>query len=136
MALHYELEIHRTAYDLLGEAVEAVRQMPRDLKPMLGRTITDGCLALDLDIRAANIAADKVPHLDRLLAHLSTIETCVRLCRDREYLTRRAYTNLITRTQQIGRQANGWKKQQLQHRSSELRRQNSEPHEGADRALF
>ena len=136
MALHTELAIHRDAFDLLGEAVEAVRQMPRDLKPMLGRVITDGCLGIDLDIRAANIAADKVQHLDRLLERLSTIETAVRLSRDRKYLTLKAYTQLITRTQQIGRQANGWKRQQLQHRGDAPRRQIHDHQGGHDRTLF
>lgn len=109
MALHTELDIYRSCYDLLGEAVDAVLQMRRDVKPVLGKSIVDGCFAIETHIRAANMAQDKEPHLLLLLERLSNIEIAVRLCRDRGFIRNPAYARLIQHTQHVGKQANGWR---------------------------
>lgn len=109
MALHSELEIYRTCFDLLGEAVEIVRNMRRDIKKALGDRILDACIELDLFVRRANIAADKEPFLLNLLERLEVIELLSRLCRDRGWIPIGHYAKLTQRTQSIGRQCNAWR---------------------------
>ena len=110
MALHHTLEIHRSCCDLLGEAVVIVLNMPRAVKNALGNKIIDGCIDLDLRIRAANMAQDKEPHLLQLLEGLEVIELVLRLCRDKKWISPRQYAALVEHTQSIGRQANGWRR--------------------------
>ena len=112
MALHTSTEIYAASFDLLGEAVNVILQMRRDAKALLGNKIIDGCIALDLHIRAANMADDKEPEILRLLERLEVIELVARTCRDRGYISPKAYTRLVDRTQSIGKQANGWRKSQ------------------------
>ena len=112
MGLHTELAIYRSCYDLLGVATEVIRNMRRDIKSALGLRIIDACIELELHIRRANMAAEKEPHLQLLLERLEVIELLVRLCRDRSYIPSAHYARVITRTQSIGKQANGWRKQQ------------------------
>lgn len=112
MALHTDTDIYRAIFDLAGEAVDVVLQMRRDVKPVLGRTILDNCLAMELDVRAANMAPNEArePHLLKLLERLATVETVVRMCRDKRFIQTPAYARLITHTQSVGKQANGWRK--------------------------
>jgi|SRR6185369_1223201 len=109
MALHSELEIYRSIFDLLGAAADVVRNMPRDIKKTLGERIIDACVALDLHLRDANMAEDKEPDLLKLLRQLEVIEILSRLCRDRRWMPVSHYARLTEFTQSIGRQCNGWR---------------------------
>ncbi len=44
MALHTDLEIHKVAEELLGLSLDLVRNIPRDLKQVVGAKIRDECL--------------------------------------------------------------------------------------------
>jgi hypothetical protein len=110
VALHTALDIYGTCYDLLGVAGDVVLNMRRDAKRVYGDKIIDACIELDVHIRGANMAHDKEPHLLRLLERLEVIELIVRVCRDRRYIATGQYAELVKRTQSIGKQANGWRK--------------------------
>jgi hypothetical protein len=110
MALHTETEIYAGCFELLGAAVDTIRNMRRDVKPILGKMIVEACVELDLWLRAANIAADKEPHLLKFLERLEVIEFLMRTCRDRNYVPVKAYAEIILRTQSIGKQVNGWRR--------------------------
>lgn len=112
MALHTETDIYRAIFDLAGEAADVILQMRRDVKPVFGKTIIDHCLAMELDIRAANMAPAEArePHLLKLLERIATVETVARICRDKRFIAVPAYARLVKHTQSVGRQANGWRK--------------------------
>jgi hypothetical protein len=112
VALHTETAIYRAIFDLTGEAAEVIRQMRRDIKPVFGRTIVENCLAMEIDVRAANMtsAEFREPHLQKLLERLASVETIVRVCRDKQYIKIPAYARLIAHTQSVGKQANGWRR--------------------------
>lgn len=109
MALHSELEIYRTCYELLGEAAEVVRSMRRDIKQTIGGRIIDACIELDLLVRDANMAQDKEPHLLALLRRLEVVELLTRVARDRRWIPVGHYAQLTQRTQTIGKQCNRWR---------------------------
>jgi hypothetical protein len=44
MALHTELQIHKGAEELLGITLNLVRNIPRDLKQVVGSKLRDECL--------------------------------------------------------------------------------------------
>lgn len=110
MALHTSLGIYAAAYDLLGVAVDAVKNMPRDAKPVVGSRIVDRCLEITTLIRRANRAGDKAPDLELLLERNDEIETLYRIAVERKLVSRGQYGTAILLTQSIGRQANGWRK--------------------------
>ncbi len=110
MALHTPLPIYQTSYDLLGVAGDVVLNMRRDAKKVYGDQIINGCIEVALHVRRANMAVDKEPFLLLLLERLEVIELVCRLCRDKGSIPTRHYAEIVQRTQSIGKQANGWRK--------------------------
>ena len=110
MALHTSLPIYKEAYDLLGHAIELARNLPRDLKKLIGDRFIDGCLKISDLIRQANIARNKSEILGELLAHLDELQLLLRCSRDRRYISTGQYAKAIEYTTSIGRQASGWRK--------------------------
>ncbi len=119
MALHSELEIYRTCYDLLGEAAEVVRSMRRDIKQTIGTRIIDACIELDLHVRDANMAENKEPHQLALLRRLEVIELLTRMSRDRKWIPIGHYAQLTKRTQSIGKQCNAWRRRNVEEDGSQ-----------------
>jgi hypothetical protein len=113
MALYTNLQIYKAATGLLDVATDYVKNMPRNIKPILGLQLSSLCVFLVLLIARVNAAHNKVPHLDELLERATEIEILLRLCRDKKYISTSQYARAIEYTTSVGKQANGWKKQQL-----------------------
>jgi hypothetical protein len=110
MAIHTELPIHKTAYDLMGVVVQAARNMPRDVKLLVGGKIRDELLEAFDSIYLANRAQDKVPHIDSVQRHILRAELLLRMSRDMRYISTSVYAEAVQRTQSIGKQATAWRK--------------------------
>ena len=110
MALHTDLGIHKTAYDLFDAVMDLVKQMPRDFKVPMGSKLRDECLEIITCIFRANSYRDKEPHLLVLIERLQVIELMLRLSRDKRLIATSHYANAIKLTNSIGKQANGWRK--------------------------
>jgi hypothetical protein len=112
MGLHTNLPIYKVSYDLIGVVVEAAKHMPRDVKRLLGEKLRDESIELALLIYDANVATDKKTPLSQLLRRAQTIEILLRVSRDKQYISTKAYATAVQLTDQIGKQANGWRKAQ------------------------
>lgn len=110
MALHSSLPIYKVAYDLLDVATDVTKNMPRDFKQSLGGKIRDHCIDIVTLIFRANVSTDKVPHLSDLLESVQTVELLLRLSKDKRFISVPQYAKAIELTNQVGRQANGWRK--------------------------
>jgi hypothetical protein len=114
-------EIYKAAKGLLNMATGYVKNLPRDIKPVLGPYLCKLCVELVLLISRANSAADKVPYLRDLLERVTEVETLLSLCRDLKFISITQYAEAIKFTTSVGKQANGWKK------ASEKQRQQQPP---------
>lgn len=110
MALHHQLPIYKLAYDLLSMAVEVTRNIPRDFKRLIGEKVREECVAMLVLIFRANVATNKVPHIQELLERLQVVELLLRLSKDKRFISVKQYATAVEVTEQIGRQATGWKK--------------------------
>jgi hypothetical protein len=110
MALHTELNIHKTARELFAVSIEASKDMRRDFKHILGTEIRKECVAIVLRIIRANAAEDKVPHIGQLLESVEVINTLMQACLDAKLISPAIYGKAIGLTTSIGRQAGGWRK--------------------------
>lgn len=110
MALHFELSIFKSTYELLSVCTELARRMPRDVKQLIGRSLLERCFHMTVLIQRANIARDKGPHIDLLLEEVQVIEVHVRLARDNRYIGVEWYGRAVELTTSIGKMASGWKK--------------------------
>lgn len=110
MASPTTLPIYGVAYDLFKEVTDSTRHMPRDFKLSLGGRIRDETLEIVTLIFRANAAMDKVPHLSELLERVDVVELLLRLARDMHFIPTKRYAAAIALTQQVGKQAGGWRK--------------------------
>lgn len=111
MALHHELPIYKDAYGLFSLVLKITRNFPRDVKQILGKSVLDECAKLMTLVFRANVARDKVPHIEELQERLQVVEQFLRASRDERFITPNQYANAIKFTDSIGRQSSGWKKQ-------------------------
>jgi hypothetical protein len=104
------LPIYKVAYDLFGVVTDAVRNMPRDVKQLVGSRVATEAMDIVTLIFRANAAANKVPHLSELLERLEVINLLLRLARDKRLISTKQYAAAIALTDQVGKQAGGWRK--------------------------
>lgn len=113
MALHTDLDIYKAAYELLGLVFDFVKNMRRDYKAPLGYKLRDECIELTTLICRANRARQKAPHIDSLIERTQVAEVLLRLSRDKELISTGQYARAIKLSTSVGKQAGGWRRQQL-----------------------
>lgn len=110
MALHTELEIHKGGEELLELSIGMVRNIPRDLKQVVGSKIRDECLQVLVLIGRANMSSHKVPHLNALLESIWMINYLLRALTNQGVIPKGQHAKAMRITASLGRQANAWKK--------------------------
>jgi hypothetical protein len=110
MALHIDLEIHKVAEELLGMSLDLVRNIPRDLKQVVGAKIRDECLQVLVLIGRTNMSRDKLPHLNLLLESIWMLNYLLRALTNKALISKGQHAKAMKLTASVGRQANAWKK--------------------------
>ena len=110
MALHTDLEIHKVAEELLGLSLDLVRNIPRDIKQLVGAKIRDECLEVLILIGRANMTRDKLPHINQLLESIWMLNYLLRALTNRGLISKGQHAKAMKMTASVGRQANAWKK--------------------------
>lgn len=123
MALHTNLPIYRDAYSLFDVIVDLAKNMPRDFKASIGGKLRDECIEIMTLVFRANTARDKSEHLNSLIERLQVAELLLRLSRDKRLISTAQYAKAITFTNDIGRQATGWRNSASSPASSRSRPQ-------------
>ncbi|MBD9573771.1 four helix bundle protein [Pseudomonas sp. PDM23] len=109
MALHTELSIHKTAEELLGLTLDLVRNIPRDLKQVIGSKLRDEALQVLVLIGRANMAKDKVAHLNQLLESIWMVNYLLSTLASKRFISLKQHASAMQLTASIGKQANAWK---------------------------
>ena len=117
MALHTELDVYKTGYDLLKKVTATVKNMERSLKRLIGEDIVDETKKLLILVYRANVADDKVPHLSLLIERVKLVELLFRLAWDSNEISDRQYYAVIRLTESIGKQAVRWREWSAQRPS-------------------
>ena len=110
MAMHTELQIHKSAEELLGIVLNLVRNIPRDLKQVVGAKIRDECLQVLVLIGRANMTRDKLPQINLLLESIWMLNYLLRALTNRGLISKGQHAKAMMMTASVGRQANAWKK--------------------------
>ena len=107
MSLHSDTEIYKSVCDLAAHCLRAARQMPRDVKLLIGAQLRDETLWMGVLILRTNKARDaaKLPHLDELLEHLELVTMMLRMARDLKFIPTKAYADAMPLVASIGKQA-------------------------------
>jgi hypothetical protein len=110
MALHTELDIYRDACELFAAIANAVANMRKDFKPLIGQELLRESTRITIYIFRANVATDKGPHLMKVVESQQMIELLSRFARDQKLMVNPAYAAIVELTTKIGKKANGWRK--------------------------
>lgn len=110
MAAPDQLPIYKVAYDLFKFVVEIARNIPRDLKQIVGTRLAIEAMEIVTLIFRANEATNKVPHLNELIERLGVINLQLRLSCDMRLISKKQYATAIEITNRVGAQAGGWRK--------------------------
>jgi hypothetical protein len=113
MALHFETDIYKVAYELLNLITDFAKNMPRDFKATIGGKLRDECIEISTLIYRANVADDKAPYLSTLIERAQVTELLIRLSRDKKLISTGQYAQAIALADSIGKQANGWRRSAL-----------------------
>lgn len=112
MALHTELDIYKSAYQLMDVAVGYVVNLPRSVKHSIGTRLIDLCVGIMLLILKINCirnVKERIPHLDTLLEHKEETGLLLRLCKDKKFISPQQYGTAIELVTSVGKQAMAWR---------------------------
>lgn len=110
MGLAENLPVYKESYNLFTLIIKYSRNIPRDLKLLLGSELKNNAINLILSIYKANVFKEqRGEHIENCLLYLKYIELVCRLLSDLKYFSVDSYANIILSTQSIGRQLTAWK---------------------------
>ncbi|MCS8090292.1 four helix bundle protein [Pseudomonas aeruginosa] len=109
MAMHTELQIHKTAEELLSLTLSLVRNIPRDLKQVIGSKLRDEALQILVLIGRANMARNKLEHLSQLLESIWMVNYLLRALANQRLISLKQHSSAMQLTASIGKQENAWK---------------------------
>lgn len=111
MSLHTDLDIFRTATDLLGVVVDLLPHFPR-VTADVRRELLRECTAVLVAVPMANaeMGKAKVPYIQQLLRHLYAVQFLLRVAVDKRFISREQFARTLRLTTSISKQAHGWKK--------------------------
>src|SRR5689334_3122086 len=99
MGLHSDTAIYRTTYDLFRTTTEVlIRNMPREVKKNIGEKLRDEVLEAIDAIYMANVARDKVPHIEQVRRRIARVEVLLRQSVDLRFISRGAYADAVELT--------------------------------------
>jgi hypothetical protein len=110
MAIHTDLQIHKTGTDLLGLVATIHAQLPRGFKRTIGDKIVEHCSEM-LDLMAlanATRHGQRVTHINQLLAHQRAAMVWLRIGFNLKKISVAAWSSAVQLLDSVGKQANGW----------------------------
>ena len=110
MAIHTDLPIYKSAYELLQASSALVKNFPRSVKASIGGAIQDACVRIALLLAKANSTRNKIPYLDELLELVMETELLIRLAKDMRFISLKQYASTVLLTNAVGKQASGWRR--------------------------
>ena len=107
MALHHETDIYASVVELAKFALAAAREMPRDVKQLLGASLRDETVWMGVLVMRMNKARDaaKLPHIDEILEHIEIVTMTLRLARELKCIPPAIFAQSLPLTVSVGKQA-------------------------------
>ena len=108
MAQYQHLPIYKTTYQLLEAVTRKTKDYPRDFKYSLGDKIRNECIELVVFIYRANSSKQRQEFIQNILDRVQVVELMLRLSKDLRLLSVDSFSEIVTLTDSLARQAQGW----------------------------
>jgi hypothetical protein len=118
MAQYKHLPIYKATYELLELITRKTKEFPKDFKFSLGNKLRDECVDLVMFVYKANSSKNKNEYLSQIVDRIQVIELIIRLCKDMNLINVEAVSKIVTLTDSIARQAQGWSNHSIQARQN------------------
>jgi hypothetical protein len=111
MAIAQHLPVYKLVRDLAQLVADLIKDWRKDFRRALGERALDECFQLAILIFRANVASgqERVAFIQQAREGLQVIELALRLAADLRLITPEQHGRTIQLTDNIGRQATGWK---------------------------
>jgi hypothetical protein len=126
MALHTDTPIYKSTYSLSLLTAKLVANMPRNYKMSFGADFHRQCLGLVMRVYQANTSPDRLDILNQMRQEIEAVNLSLRLCVDLRLISRGQYGEAILITDDISKQATGWKKHTENAQAAGLSRQSGQ----------
>lgn len=112
MAIAQHLPIYKRAGELARLVADLSKGWRRDFKRTLGEKVLNECIDVSILVFRANTAGgqERVAHIQQILERIQVVELMLRLSVDLGLLNSTQHGRAIQITDDIGRQATGWKR--------------------------
>ena len=111
MAQYQHLPIYKTTYELLVSITHATANFSKAYKYSLGDKLRAEVVELVVFIFKANSSrTDRAAHASLFLERLQVVELMLRLSKDLRLLTVKQFAEIVSLSDSLGRQAQGWVK--------------------------
>lgn len=109
MAQYQHLPIYKTTYDLLVMVTRITANFPKAYKYSLGDKLRAEVVELVVFIFKANSSrTDRTKNAGLFLERLQVVELLLRLCKDLRLLAVKQFAEIVSLSDSLGRQAQGW----------------------------
>lgn len=109
MAQYQHLPIYKTTYELLVSITRVTASFPKAYKYSLGDKLRAEVVDLVVFIFKANSSrTDRVRQAGLFLERLQVVELMLRLCKDLRLLAVKQFAEIVSLSDSLGRQAQGW----------------------------
>lgn len=109
MAQYQHLPIYKATYELLVSVNQITAGFPKAYKYSLGDKLRSEVVELVVFIFKANSSkTDRVQQASLFLERLQVVALVLRLCKDLRLLTVKEFAEIVSLSDGLGRQAQGW----------------------------
>ena len=108
-----DLPIYRVTYELATHVTRITQHIPKHLRSTLATRIQGEAFDLVIYVYRAQAAwerKDRRQHIERIIEGIQVLELTLRLCMDMQLISPKQHARAAELTQEVGRQAGGWKK--------------------------
>lgn len=115
-----ETKVYMAAVKLFNMILDVVKDIPREYKFTVGDEMQRLSIQLLTGIqRAYMVKEDRVKHLKEFTANFEVLNTLIRTCGERKWISIKKHAQLAELTIDIGKQITGWKNSSLPDERSE-----------------
>lgn len=110
MAQYQHLPIYKATYNLLRLVTQATSNFPRAYKYSLGDKLREEVVEMVVFVFKANSSrgAERAAQATLFLERLQVVELLMRLSKDLRLLSVKQFSEIVSMSDSLGRQAQGW----------------------------
>ena len=108
-----DLPIYRVTYELATHVTRITQHIPKHLRSTLAARIQGEAFNLVIYVYRAQAAQERKgrrQHIEQIIEGIQVLELTLRLCMDMRLISPKQHARAAELTQEVGRQAGGWKK--------------------------